>query len=95
MESIRSKIRQRRYQMLVHSYLYYRRCTSIISDEKFDRWARELVKLQHDYPEIAATVNYAEAFAGFDATTGYDLPYSDHDIQQIGEKLIAYKGERP
>lgn len=61
--------------MLVHSFIYYRLGTSIVSDQQFDKWARELVELQRAYPEEAAKCIYAKEFATFDGTTGFDLPY--------------------
>lgn len=90
---IAAKIKQRRYQILVHSYLYYQRMASIVEDATFDRWARELVQLQHDFPDIAATVEFAKDFKGFDATTGFDLPYATPRIQRIGDNLIQPKGK--
>lgn len=72
-----SKIQQRRLQMLVHSCIYYELDQNIIPDRQFDEWARELVKLQKDHPEIASRVCYAEAFADWDASTGAFLPLTD------------------
>lgn len=72
---IKSLINRRRRQILVHSFLYYRMNTTLISDEQYDAWARELMALQRDYPDIAADCIHAEDFAAFDETTsGYDLP---------------------
>ena len=39
-------IYQRRLQMLVHSYLYYKASQPIITDHKWDEWAKELKELQ-------------------------------------------------
>ena len=39
-------IQRRRLQLLIHSCLYYNMDTNIVSDKKWDEWARELVKLQ-------------------------------------------------
>lgn len=80
-------ILRRRMQMLVHSYLYYDRDTNLISDKEFDTWGRELVKLQTDYPEIAKQVDYAEAFADWDATTGFHLPRTEQ-VVRIGQRLL-------
>lgn len=74
--TIVQRIAHRRRQVFVHSTLYYRFCTSIISDSNFDRWAYELAELQRQYPEESATAPFASEFAGWDGTTGYDLPWN-------------------
>jgi hypothetical protein len=71
---ISSLILRRRKQMLVHSCIYYRFGTSIISDKQFDEWAYQLVALQQQYPEIAGQVEFAKEFTDFDGTTGFHLP---------------------
>lgn len=78
--------------MMVHSTLYYRLCTSIITDAAFDRWAYELCDLQRDYPEEAAAAPYAAEFSGWDATTGFDLPHSDWALRKAAE-LLRYHNE--
>ena len=42
-EQIKEKINQRRRQMLVHSCIYYRFDTNIVSDFDYDRWVNELM----------------------------------------------------
>ena len=44
---IASKIQQRRLQMLVHSYIYYKLDENIISDHAFNYWGHELANLQN------------------------------------------------
>ena len=51
MQTIEEKIKQRRSQMLIHSYLYYWRDLLVISDEKWQKWADELALLQKSHPE--------------------------------------------
>ncbi len=85
-------IQRRRLQLLVHSYLYYKRDLSLISDETFDEWARELVRLQYEYPEVASKVCYAEAFRTWDASTGAFLPLSDNWVIQKASQLAARGG---
>lgn len=74
-QSIKEKIQQRRLQMLLHSYIYYEKGTSIVSDATFDRWAYELRDLQKQYPEIANQVMWYQYFKEWDGTTGFNLPY--------------------
>ena len=84
-------IQQRRFQILIHSCIYYHFNSNLISDKKFDSWARELAQLQIDYPEIAKQVLYAEEFEGFDGTTGFDLPLENEWVMQKAKKLIGGK----
>lgn len=75
--TIAEKIQRRRYQVMVHSCLYYSMNTNMVSDVQYDAWARELEQLQNAYPDIADNVDYAEYFKDFSASTGFDLPLND------------------
>lgn len=85
---IAAKIQQRRLQILVHSYLYYDRNTNLISDKDWDMFAKELVELQKQYPDIASKVIYADEFKDFDGTTGCDLKYRQNQIVKIANGLL-------
>lgn len=74
---IAEKIQQRRLQVLVHSCIYYELNQNVISDKQWDAWAKELVSLQKQYPNIAEQVIWADAFLDFDGTTGFNLPLKD------------------
>lgn len=74
---IASKIQQRRYQMLVHSYIYYELDSNIVTDDKWAQWAYELVDLQAKYPDIAKQVVYAKDFETWDGSTGAFLDFSN------------------
>ena len=76
-EPIAALIQQRRIQMLIHSRLYYKCDYNVVSDMKFDKWARELAELQKKHPTIASRVCFAEAFEDWDGSTGAFLPL-DH-----------------
>lgn len=71
--TVHDRIRQLRLGLMVHSYIYYKLGKNIISDQKWDRGARELVKLQEQYPDIAEKVRFAELYRDFDGSTGYHL----------------------
>lgn len=73
---IAEKIQRRRYQMLVHSYIYYEMNENIISDSQWSSWAMELVDLQDKYPDIAKQVVYAKDFANWDGSSGAFFDYS-------------------
>lgn len=74
---IAEKIQQRRLQLLVHSKIYYELDSNIISDKKWDEWAKELLRLQTEYPHISEKVMWYEAFKDWDASTGAFLPLDD------------------
>lgn len=85
---VAEKIQRRRYQMLVHSNIYYGQDKSLITDYQFDMWGKELAQLQHDYPEIAGKLDWADAFVDWDGSTGAFLPYTDPEIQRIADRLL-------
>ena len=87
-DPIAAKIQRRRYQILVHSLLYYDLDMNLVPDAKWAEWARELVELQNAHPDIASLVIFAEAFKGFDASTGYNLPYRDEQVVNIAYRLL-------
>ena len=89
-QTIQEKIKQRRRQMLVHSYLYYEKNENIVSDSKWSQWAMELVQLQKDYPKEAEEVEFAEMFSDWDGSSGAFLKYSDN-IKSIAERLYSRK----
>ena len=87
-DSVAAKIQQRRYQVLVHSLLYYELDMNLVSDAKWAEWAKELVRLQNEHPDIASRVIFADAFRGFDGSTGFHLPYKDEQIVNIAYRLL-------
>lgn len=74
---IAEKIQQRRYQLLVHSYIYYEMDKNVVSDNQWSKWAVELAELQDKYPELAKNVVYADDFEGWDGSTGAFLDFND------------------
>ena len=91
-------ILRRRMQMLVHSYIYYKLNTNLITDREFDMWGKELVQLQNDYPDIARQVEYADEFKGWDATTGFHLPANEQVIRiatRLTHKVITQEEVKP
>lgn len=74
---IAERIQRRRYQILVHSYIYYEMNENLISDSKWSEWAMELVDLQTKYPRIAEKVIYANDFADWDGNSGAFLTYAN------------------
>ena len=87
-DPIAAKIQRRRYQILVHSLLYYELDTSLVSDTQWAEWAKELVELQATHPSVSSQVIFAEAFKGFDGSTGFNLPYNDAQVVNIAYRLL-------
>jgi hypothetical protein len=94
-DRIRELIHRRRRQVLVHSILYYRYDSPLISDATFDSWARELAALQKAHPELAEEVAYMrERFRGFTGNTGYDLPLGDPAAVAVAWRLVEHARTR-
>ena len=81
-------IERRRLQILVHSRIYYSLDQNLIEDKLWDKWARELVNLQLEYPELSANICFAEAFKDWDASSGAFLPLDDEWVVFKANQLI-------
>lgn len=93
---IAEKIQRRRYQILVHSYIYYEMNENLISDSQWSAWAMELVELQSKYPSIAKQVIYAEDFEGWDGSSGAFLTYADKpNIVMTANRMLQGKTGKP
>lgn len=90
---IAALIKRRRLQLLVHSCIYYRFNDNVISDKQWTDWAIELEQLQEKYPDISKTCDWADAFDGFDHSTGFDLPIDDPWVVSKAEILIRSKAD--
>lgn len=88
-QTLSEKIRQRRIQMLVHSYIYYHMDENVVSDDKWQEWADELTKLQKRKHNIDF---YDELFRDWNGSTGMHLPHDDW-IKARAKKLLQYKRE--
>ena len=87
-DPIAEKIQRRRYQILVHSLIYYELNMNLVSDATWASWAKELVQLQALHPDTACKVIFADAFKSFDGSTGFNLPYKDAQIVNIAHRLL-------
>lgn len=91
---IYEQIQRRRLQILVWSRMYYELDTSIVTDREFDNAGHELVKLQQEYPHISKIVAYAEEFADWDASTGFNLPLQDPWVCWKTEQILKSSNRR-
>lgn len=87
---VASLITRRRRQILVHSVLYYRMNTNLITDAKWSEWALELEELQNAYPDIAVKCPLAKEFERFDHSTGSDLPLDNEWAIGKAYQLLYY-----
>lgn len=88
-EEIANLIKRRRFQVYVHSYLYYERDVNIISDAMFDSISHELADLQQKYPDISKQVEWYNEFKDYDGSTGAFLPFNNQRIINIANRLLA------
>ena len=85
-------ISRRRRQIIVHSAIYYRLSTSLITDNQFDKWAYELVDLQKKYPKESCKADLYQEFKEWDGTTGFNLNFNS--FLGLAEYLIRICEER-
>ena len=74
-DEIKTKIRQRRAQMLIHSCIYYEMDDNIVSDHRWQTWADELEQLQKDNPHCCTINFFDREFANWNGATGNHLPH--------------------
>ena len=86
-QTLSENIRQRRIQMLVHSYLYYELDDNVVDDHKWQQWADELVELQKQKIDIGF---YDDAFRDWTGASGAFLPF-DKWVKERAKKLLQYK----
>lgn len=89
-QKVQSKIRQRRSQMLVHSYIYYVLDDNMISDDKWQQWANELRDLQKQYPEYCKIGFFDREFATWNGDTGAMLPLKDPYVVRKSTQIYNY-----
>lgn len=80
--------------MVIHSAIYYVLNDNIISDNEWATRAKELVKLQEEYPEVASQVIYVDEFKDFDGSTGFNLPQDDKVMAKANFLLTLRRKRR-
>lgn len=81
--------------ILIHSYLYYEKDSSVWTDKHYDEVSKQLVFMQEakTIEWIKHNTQYGYVFYDFDGTTGFDLwdRLKEKDkqyISNIAEKLV-------
>lgn len=87
MTVVTERIKQRRSQMLVHSYIYYHMGDSIVSDDTWQRWANELRDLQAVHGWYIGW--YDNEFKDWNGNTGCHLPRDEWVINKA-RGLLSY-----
>jgi len=91
---VKSKIRQRRSQMLIHSCLYYEMDESIVSDHEWQEWADELEQLQTNNPEQCKIDFFDFEFRDWTGGTGNHLPLRDPWVSAKAKQILRIHNER-
>ena len=87
-DGIKSRIRQRRSQMLVHSRIYYILDENIVSDDTWQKWANELRDLQEQYPKYCKIGFFDREFATWNGDSGAFLPLHDPYVVSKTQQVI-------
>lgn len=72
--------------MLVHCAIYYEFNESVIDDHTWQKWADQLAKLQVKFGHKVGF--YDEAFADWDGSTGYHLPYREREVMDVAKRVL-------
>jgi hypothetical protein len=89
---VRSRIQQRRRQFLVHSFLFHGLGEAIVPDKDFDRWARELLQLQKDHPDLCAELPFHELTKGLDGSLSSEaMGISSYPLEIVTAALHVLK----
>ena len=83
------QITRRRWQILIHSVIYYQLNDNLISDYTYDAWSKELADLQKSYYDESKAAPLYKEFQKFDGSSGYDLPVKDG--KYIGKALYLLR----
>lgn len=93
-DEIKSKIRQRRSQMLIHSCIYYELDDSIVSDHRWQKWADELEQLQEKHPECCKIGFFDKEFENWTGATGNHLPHRNPWVMHKAKLIIQLHREK-
>lgn len=94
-KNILELINRRQRQILVHSYIYYKEDSNLIDDFTFDKWCKELFKLQTNNKREFEKSEFFNVFKKWSGFSGYDLFKDDIMVEMWARykatQLILYK----
>ena len=90
-DEVKSKIRQRRAQMLIHSCIYYEMNDNIVSDHQWQAWADELQKLQEENPDCCNIGFFDYEFRDWTGATGNHLPHRQPWVYNKAQYLLELR----
>jgi hypothetical protein len=91
---IMSEIKRLRLCVLIHSIIYYRFNTNLVSDFQYDKFAKKLKKLQDENPKLSQAVpDYLKDFENWDGCSGYNLCLGNEWAVEKAQYLIKTFGE--
>lgn len=80
-------------QILVHSLIYYKMDSNIVSDSFFDEISSNLANCIKEFPDNFKKSKYVKTFKKFDGSTGADLEYDTEEINSIALYLIGIQDD--
>lgn len=96
-DDVKSLIRRRRLQVIVHSCIYYRLNNNLIPDYQYDSWGKELARLHKKYGVVKIGC-YDSYFSDWvekpgNTYTGFKLPINDNKIIALATDLVKQANE--
>lgn len=77
--------------LMVHSYLYYGLDDPVVSDDRWQSWANDLVELQDLVGWAHGFYDYY--FEDWTGATGMHLPQDEY-VQRVAERIRRYQQRR-
>lgn len=93
-QTIKERIQELRLEILVFSAAYHVFDISLIEDYEWDKRAKELARLQNEFPKESSEVIYAKAFEGFTGDTAAGLPYNNPRTVAKAKYLMEFCHKR-
>lgn len=71
--SEKTKIELLQKWILIHSIIYYKLNTTVVSDQVYDNNSKQLVQLKNSNPDDFNNSKWYKQFVNFEGSTGFDL----------------------
>lgn len=86
--NVDEKINRRRRQVLVHAFLFHKLGSPIITNGQFNKFVRELLRLQKKHPDIASNCIYADEFSRL-GEPEIRLPIEEPWVENTAKTLLG------